>query len=296
MSCLDLSGVASREGEWILGLLDGKVAFITGIARGQGRSHARRLAEEGADIIGIDALHDYASMSYAMGSQADLDETVALVEKTGQRMIATKADVRDRPAVFAAVDAGVNAFGRLDIVCANAGISPPGGKLWELTVEEWEDVIGVNLTGVFNTLSAVVPPMLAAGNGGSIIVTSSGAGLKAVPHLASYNSSKFGVIGLAKTLANELAAERIRVNVICPGTVDTPMVTANEAQFPLFRPDLENPTLEDCKRAFSSFMPMGEPWVEAEDISNMVVFLASKAARYITGTALPVDQGSSNKP
>jgi (+)-trans-carveol dehydrogenase len=278
-----------------MGLLDGKVAFITGVARGQGRSHAVRLAAEGADIIGVDALRDYPTITYRMGTQEDLDETARLVEKAGRRMVARVADVRDRAALAAAVSDGTEAFGRLDIVSANAGISPPGAPLWTLSPEEWDDVIGVNLTGVFNTLAVTVPPMLAAGNGGSIIVTSSGAGLKTFQNLSSYNASKFGVIGLARTLANELATQRIRVNVIAPGTVGTPMVTANEAQFPLFRPDLENPTLEDCKSAFASMMPMGEPWVEPEDISNMLVFLASDNARYITGTVFPVDQGSNNK-
>jgi (+)-trans-carveol dehydrogenase len=279
-----------------MGMLDGRVAFITGVARGQGRSHAVRLAAEGADIIGVDALRDYPTITYRMGTQEDLDETVRLVEKADRRMVARVADVRDRAALAAAVTDGVEAFGRLDIVSANAGISPPGAPLWKLSPEEWDDVIGVNLTGVFNTLAVTVPAIHTAGNGGSIIVTSSGAGLKTFYNLASYNASKFGVIGLARTLANELATERIRVNVIAPGTVGTPMVTANEAQFPLFRPDLENPTLEDCKPAFASMMPMGEPWVDPEDISNVLVFLASDKARYITGTVIPVDQGSNNKP
>lgn len=279
-----------------MGLLDGRVAFITGIARGQGRSHAVRLAEEGADIIGIDALTDYSTMTYPMATQADLDETVALVEKAGRRIRASVVDVRDRSALAEAVSGGVADFGRLDIACVNAGISPPGGPLWEIKPEEWDDVIAVNLTGAFNTLAAVVPAMLAAGNGGSIIVTSSGAGLKTFQNLADYNASKFGVIGLARTLANEVAPLGIRVNTICPGTVGTPMVTANEAQFPLFRPDMENPTLEDCKPAFASMMPMGQPWVDPIDISNAVLFLASDLSRYITGTTIPVDQGSNNKP
>ena len=279
-----------------MGLLDGRVAFITGVGRGQGRSHAVRLAEEGADIIGIDSLADYATMTYPMATRADLDETIALVEKTGRQIRATVADVRDRAAMTQAVAEGVAQFKRLDVACVNAGISPPGGPLWEISSAEWDDVIGVNLTGAFNTLAAVVPAMLEAGNGGSIIVTSSGAGLKTFQNLADYNASKFGVIGLARTLANELATQGIRVNSICPGTVGTPMVTANEAQFPLFRPDLENPTLEDCKPAFASMMPMGQPWVDALDISNVVAFLASDLSRYITGTTIPVDQGSNNKP
>jgi (+)-trans-carveol dehydrogenase len=148
-----------------MGLLDGRVAFITGIARGQGRSHAVRLAAEGADIIGVDALRDYPTITYPMGTHEDLDETVRLVEKAGRRMVARVADVRDRAALAAAVSDGAEAFGRLDIVSANAGISSPGAPLWKLSPEEWDDVIGVNLTGVFNTLAVTVPPMLAAGNG-----------------------------------------------------------------------------------------------------------------------------------
>jgi (+)-trans-carveol dehydrogenase len=278
-----------------MGMLDGKVAFITGAARGQGRSHAVRLAAEGADIIGVDALRDYTTIAYPMGTKDDLDETARLVEKAGRRMIARTADVRDRQALTDAVAEGISVFGKLDIVAVNAGICPPGARLWHIPPQEWDDVIGVNLTGAFNTLAAVVPPMRAAGNGGSIIVTSSGAGLKGVQNLAGYNASKWGIIGLAKTLANELAKERIRVNVLCPGTVGTPMITANEKQFAIFRPDLEHPTLEDCVPAFEALMPMGEKWLEPEDISEALVFLASDRARYITGTVLPVDLGSNNR-
>lgn len=275
--------------------LQGKVAFITGVGRGQGRSHALALAEEGVDIIGIDAATDIATIPYAMASEADLEETARLIEKAGARAQLTKVDVRDRDAVSAAVDAGVKAFGRLDLVAANAGISPPGAKLWDLPVAEWDDVIAVNLTGVFNTLRATVPAIRAGGKGGSIVVTSSGAGLGGVPHLADYNASKWAVIGVAKTLANEVAAEGIRVNVIAPGTVGTPMVTANVVQFPIFRPDLEHPTLEDCKPAFASMMPMGLPWVDAEDITEALVWLMSDRARFVTGIVLPVDQGSNNR-
>lgn len=278
-----------------MGKLDGKVAFITGVARGQGRSHAQLLAEEGADIIGIDALVDYDTITYPMGTAEDLEETRRLIEKTGRRAVLTQADVRDRAAVQAAVDAGVKELGRLDLVAVNAGISPPGGLLWEIPQQEWQDVIDVNLTGAFNTLACTVPAILAAGNGGSIVVTSSGAGLKSIQHLADYNSSKHGVIGLAQTLANETAKLGIRVNVIAPGTVGTPMVTANEAQLPLFRPDLEHPTLEDAKPVFAMMMPMGEPWVDAIDISKALLWLLSDDARYVTGIVMPVDQGSNNR-
>ncbi len=278
-----------------MGRVEGKVAFVTGVARGQGRSHAIRLAEEGADIIGVDVLGDIDTMAYPMGTQEEMDETARLVEKTGRAALLSRADVRDREALQRAVSAGVAELGRLDIVCANAGISPPGGPVWTISPQQWQDVIDINLTGVFNTLAVTVPPMRAAGNGGCIIITASGAGLRSVQNLGDYNASKHGVIGLAQTLANELAGEGIRVDVIAPGTVGTPMVTANTAQFKVFRPDLDNPTLEDCTPIFERIMPMGHPWVEPRDISNVVVFLASEEARYVTGIVMPVDQGSTNR-
>jgi (+)-trans-carveol dehydrogenase len=219
-----------------MGRLEGKVAFITGVARGQGRSHAIRLAEEGADIIGVDSLADFGTTAYPMPTQDDLDETTVLVEKTGRRAILSRADVRDREGL-----------------------------------------------------------QRAAGNGGSIILTASAAGLRFGLNLGDYAATKAGVIALAKTLANEVAAERIRVNAICPGAVATPMITANEELFKLFRPDVENPTLQDCEPAFKTLMPMGGPWLAPEDVSNMVVFLASDEASSVTGTAMSVDQGTVNR-
>ena len=278
-----------------MGRINGKVAFITGVARGQGRSHAVRLAEEGADIIGVDALRELDTMPYPMGTQEDLDETARLIEKTGRRAILSQADVRDHDALQNAVSAGVAELGRLDIVCANAGISPPGGPVWTIPLQQWRDVIDVNLTGVFHTLAVTVPVIRDAGRGGSIIVTASGAGLRSAQNLGDYNASKHGVVGLAQTLANEVAREGIRVNVIAPGTVDTPMVTANDVQFKVFRPDLADPKLDDCIDIFKMIMPMGQPWVDPVDISNAVVFLASDEARYMTGIVLPVDQGSNNR-
>lgn len=278
-----------------MGRVQGKVAFITGVARGQGRSHALRLAEEGADIIGVDLLQPEEHAPYPMSTQADLDETTALVEKTGRRMLGFKADVRDRAALQKAVTAGVSEFGRLDIVSANAGISPIGGMTWDIPAEEWGAVIDINLTGVFNTVAATVPAVIEAGNGGSIILTSSGAGLKYVPNLVHYNSAKAGVVAIAKTLANELAAQQIRVNVVAPGTVDTPLVSENKAMFKMFRPDLENPTIEDAEPIFRMMMPMGKPWVETVDVSNAVLYLASDEARYVTGTVLSVDLGVLNR-
>lgn len=278
-----------------MGRLEGKVAFITGVARGQGRSHAIRLAEEGADIVGVDSLTDVDTTSYPMATQEDLDETTVLVEKTGRRASLSRADVRDRDGLKRAVLDGVAEFGRLDIVCANAGIMPIGRPLWEIPSEQWQDVIDVNLTGVFNTLAVTVPAMRATGNGGSIILTASAAALRFGLHLGDYSATKAGVVALAKTLANELAAEGIRVNAICPGAVATPMIMANEQLFTLFRPDLENPTLHYCEAAFSALMPMGGPWLAPEDVSNMVVFLASDEASSVTGTAMSVDQGTVNK-
>ena len=276
------------------GNLEGKVALISGVARGQGRAHAIRLAKEGCGIIGFDHLEDYDSVIYKMSRKDDLDETVKLVEKAGGRMIAHKADARDRSAIEAVVADGIKAFGRLDIVSANAGICPPGRPFWEVPGSDWDDIIGVNLTGVFHTCAAAVKPMLERGEGGSIIVTSSGAGLKATSNLADYNSSKFGVIGLAKTMANELAAHRIRVNVICPTTVRTDMVL-NDGLYRLFRPDLESPTVDDVIPVLQQMNPIPEPWVDPSDISNAVAWLASDESRYVTGIVLPVDLGVSNK-
>jgi (+)-trans-carveol dehydrogenase len=277
------------------GRVAGKVALITGAARGQGRAHAVRLAQEGADIIALDLAAPVASMGYPMGTKEELAETAALIEATGRRVVARVADVRDRDALQEVVDEGVRTLGGLDVVCASAGVSPPARPLWKIPADEWRDVIDINLTGVWNTLSVVVPPMLAHGRGGSIVVISSGAGLKGVPHLGAYSAAKGAVVQLAKTLANELASRQIRVNTIAPGTVDTPMVTANTQQFKLFRPDLADPTLEDCVEGFRAMMPMGQPWVDVDDIANALLFLASDESRYITGTVLPVDQGNLNR-
>jgi SDR family mycofactocin-dependent oxidoreductase len=275
--------------------LTGKVAFITGVARGQGRSHAIRLAEEGADIIGIDSLTEVGSAGYAMATQDDLDETTVLIEKTGRRAVLSQADVRDREGLHHAVADGVAELGTVNIVCANAGILTIGRPLWEISPQQWQDAVDINLTGVFNTLAAAVPVMRAAGVGGSIILTASAAALRFGLHLGAYSATKAGVIALAKTLANEVAAEGIRVNAICPGTVATPMVTDNENLYKVFRPDLDHPTLQDCEAAFGALMPMGGPWLSPRDVSDMVVFLASDEASCVTGTAMSVDQGTVNR-
>lgn len=273
-----------------MGRLEGKVAFITGAARGQGRSHAIRLAQEGADIIAIDICAQVDSVPYGMATPEDLAETVRLVEALDRRIVASEADVRDFAAVTAAVDDGVAKLGKLDIVSANAGISS-FGQADVLSDQTWQDMIDINLTGVWHTAKAAIPHLRAAG-GGSIILTSSGLALKASQNLAHYVSAKSGVIGLMRTLALELAGDMIRVNTIHPGIVDTAMVQ-NDAMYRLFRPDVPNPTREDFAEMSAQYMHLLHiPWLDPVDLSNAVLFLASDEARYITGVTLPVDAGN----
>lgn len=274
-----------------MALLDGKVALITGAARGQGRSHAVRLAQEGADIIAVDALTTPDWMTYQQANTADLAETVRLVEKEGRRIVASQADVRDFPALHGAVADGVAALGGLDIVSANAGIFPAGAMTWEIDCAQWRDVIDVNLTGVFHTVKAAVPALLARGAGGSIVLTSSGAALISGTHFADYSAAKAALLSLTRTLAYELAPHSIRVNAICPTSVDTDMIH-NTNLYRMLRPDLDNPGREDIKAAFLEKNLLPVPWVEPIDISNAIVWLASDQARYITGVTLPVDAGN----
>lgn len=273
-----------------MGALEGKVAFITGAARGQGRSHAVRLAQEGADIIAVDLCGQIGSVPYGMATPADLEQTVKEVEALDRRIVATRADVRDGAALTAALDAGVAELGRLDIVCANAGICSTA-PTDELTDEMWDDMIAVNLSGVFKTVRPAIRHLKANPAGGAIVLTSSTAGIKGMANMGHYVAAKHGVVGLMKTLANELAPHRIRVNSVHPTTVDTDMIQ-NAAMYGLFRPDLEHPTREDAQSSFQSLNALPVPWVEAVDISNAILFLVSDAARYITGVQLPVDAGS----
>jgi SDR family mycofactocin-dependent oxidoreductase len=272
------------------GRVEGKVAFITGAARGQGRSHAIRLAQEGADIIAVDLAGQIDSVPYAMATPDDLAETVKEVEALDRRIVATQADVRDFGALKAALDAGVAELGRLDIVSANAGIFS-FGTLEELDEQHWQDMIDVNLTGVWHAAKAAIPHLRAAG-GGSIVLTSSTAGLQALLNTGHYNSAKHGVVGLMRTLALELAADKIRVNSVHPTVVNTDMIH-NSATYELFASDL--PVAERTKEAlaprFQSLNVLEIPWVEPVDISNAVLWLASDEARYVTGVTLPVDAG-----
>ena len=264
------------------GRVAGKVAFITGAARGQGRSHAIRLAEEGADIIAVDICRDYGTVPYAMATEADLAETVKAVEALDRRIVATQADVRDAAALKAAVDDGVAQLGRLDIVSANAGICT--AQPWdEVSRDVWNDTLDTNLTGVWNTMVVSVPHLIAAG-GGSIICTSSTAGIKGMPYLAPYVAAKHGVVGIARTMANELAAHKIRVNTVHPTGVDTPMGNGLGGLEALIGRD---PNLGPI---YMNSLPVET--VDPRDISNAVLFLASDEARYVTGLEFTVDAGN----
>jgi (+)-trans-carveol dehydrogenase len=273
-----------------MGRVEGKVAFITGAARGQGRSHAVRLAQEGADIIAVDICETVPSAGYPGATAEDLAETVRQVEKLDRRIIATKADVRDFAALRKAVDDGVAQLGRLDIVSANAGIGVIPDTADVLDPQRWRDVIDINLTGVWKTAKAAIPHIKAGGRGGSIVLTSSEAGLRAYPNASHYVAAKHGVVGLMRTLALELAHDNIRVNSIHPTQVDTDMIH-NDMTYKLFRPDLEHPTREQFAEASRSVIALPIPWVEPVDISNALLWLASDEARYVTGVTLPVDGG-----
>lgn len=264
------------------GRVAGKVAFITGAARGQGRSHAIRLAEEGADIIAVDICRDYPTVGYGLATEADLAQTVKGVEALDRRIIAAQADVRDAAALREVLDDAVAQLGHLDIVCANAGICTV--QAWdEVTPEVWRDTLDTNLTGVWNTMVVAAPHLIAAG-GGSIICTSSTAGIKGLPFLAPYVAAKHGVVGIARTMANELAQHRIRVNTVHPTGVQTPMVEGLGGLDPLINRD---PNLGPI---FMNTLPVES--VEARDISNAVLFLASGEAQYVTGLEFTVDAGN----
>ncbi|MDT5246391.1 MAG: hypothetical protein QOD36_3767 [Mycobacterium sp.] len=275
-----------------MGSLDGKVAFITGVARGQGRSHAARLAADGAAIIGVDICADIDSNGYPMASREELDEAVALVEAQGGKMVASVADVRDFHALKSALDAGVEQFGRLDIVLANAGIAAMAFR--EVTDDEdlemWTDVLNVNLVGAYHTAKAAIPHLVAGGQGGAIVFTSSTAGLRGFGGLQGgglgYAASKHGLVGLMRTLANALAPHSIRVNTVHPTAVNTmmavnPQMVAFLEHYPDGGPHLQNP------------MPV--ELLEPGDISAAIAYLVSDDAKYVTGVTFPVDAGFCNK-
>ena len=271
-----------------MGKLDGKVAFITGAARGQGRSHAVRLAQEGADIIAVDICAQLESVTYAMSTPEDLEQTVKEVEALGRRIVARQADVRDVTALQKAFDEGATELGPVSIVLANAGIGAGGSTV--SAERQWEDVIAVNLTGVWNTGRVAIPAMIERGQGGAIVLTSSTGGLIGVGIPAAgflgYTAAKHGVIGLMRSWANYLAPHFIRVNSVAPTAVRTPMAGDGDLALVLER----NPKLAN---ALSNAMPVD--LVEPVDVSNAIAWLVSDDARYVTGTVVPVDAGALNK-
>jgi (+)-trans-carveol dehydrogenase len=273
------------------GRVEGKVAFVTGAARGQGRSHAVRLAQEGADIIAVDICRGFADSTAPASTPEDLAETADMIKNLDRRVVTEIVDVREYDALKTALDNAVEQLGRLDIVVANAGIGTTGVKLHKMREDIWNETIDVNLGGVWKTVKAGVPHLLAGGRGGSIIITSSVGGTKAYPHVGHYIAAKHGVVGLMRTFAVELGAQNIRVNTVHPTHVNTPLLM-NEPTYKLFRPDLENPGPDDLAPICQSFHFLPIPWVEPVDVSNAVLFLASDEARYITGVTLPVDAGS----
>lgn len=276
-----------------MGRVEGKVAFVTGAARGQGRSHAVKLAEEGADIIAVDICRDIESIQYSLSRPEDLEETTRLVEKTGRRIIAEQADVRDRAQLAAVIERGIAAFGHLDIVVAQAGIA---GMKGEPQWQAWTDVIDTNLIGVINAVQAALPHL---GAGASIVATGSTAALMDFSKVDQPGKDPGGVAYMvAKRLlsqyiheiATHLAPSSIRANVVHPTNCDTPMLHS-EPMYRSFRPDLEHPTRADAEPAFFVQQAMPVPYVDPEEISNAVLFLASDESRFITGTQLRVDAG-----
>jgi SDR family mycofactocin-dependent oxidoreductase len=268
----------------------GRVAVITGGARGQGRSHAVELARRGADIAVCDLGHDLDSVDYPLATEDDLAETVRMVEAQDRRCVAAVADVRDLDAVTGFVDQARTALGSVDILVANAGISAMG-SICTMTADQWSETLDTNLTGVFHAMRACAPHMRRQ-RWGRIIGISSMMGRSSNPGIPAYVASKWGVIGLCKSVAYELAAYGITVNAIAPGNVSTPMIH-NEFLYGLMRPDLEHPTRDDVAPAMAALHVQPVPWIEPEEISAAVVYLASEAARHITGTVIDVDAGAS---
>ncbi|KJR08088.1 mycofactocin-coupled SDR family oxidoreductase [Gordonia sp. LUNF6] len=266
-----------------------RVALVTGAARGQGRAHAIAFAERGADVVVCDRCADSPAIAYPMGTEEDLAETVRLVEATGRRCIAVKADTADRAAMEALVARAENELGRVDVAVANAGVSGTS-PITEASAAVWEEVIGSNLTGVYNTLAAVAPGMIARGYG-RIITISSMLGRSAAQGQAAYGASKWGVIGMTKSVALDLAAHGITVNAIAPGNISTPMVH-NDALYSVVRPDLDAPTRADVEPVMAMLHAQPIAFLEPEEVTRAVLFFAAEASAHITGTVLPVDAGA----
>jgi (+)-trans-carveol dehydrogenase len=268
-----------------------KVCLITGAARGQGRSHAIRMAAEGADVIVLDICRPLKGSPAEGATVADLAHTVELVERAGRHAVPRVVDIRDGAALRTAVDEAVGELGRLDVVVANAGLGAITSKVHEFSDELWRDMLDVNLTGAWLTIKATAPHLISSGRGGAIVLTSSIAGHRGTANIANYAAAKHGVDGLMRTTAIELAPFGIRVNSISPTQVNTPMIH-NEGTYRIFCPDQEQVTREDFARASTRTHALPVPWIEPEDVTNALLFLASDEARYITGVPLPVDAGA----
>lgn len=276
-----------------MGRVEGKIAFVTGAARGQGRAEAVRLAEEGADIIAMDICAPIETSVAPASTPEDLAETAQLIEKHGRRVHTYQADVRDFDALKAGLDEGVAKLGGLDIIVANAGMWSYG-LVEDFDFLQWKEIIDINLNGAWHTLRAGIPHIKAGGKGGSIILTSSVAGLKAYAHCSAYVAAKHGVVGLMRTAAVELGPDNIRVNTVNPSNVRTPLIH-NPGTYGLFAPDLEEPTWEQVAPRFQGLHLLPSPDVLPEDVANAVLFLASDEARWTTGTTLLVDCGNYTK-
>lgn len=273
------------------GRVAGRVVFVTGAARGQGRSHAVRFAQEGADVIAMDVCETLPGMFYPGGTQDELNQTAKLVADTGQQIVTFTADIREYAALDEGLRNAVTQLGRLDFVIANAGIGGRPTATQDVTDEYWNEVIGVNLTGTWHTAKASIPHLIANGDaGGAMVLISSSASLRTYPDMAPYIASKHGVTGLMKSLALDLGKYNIRVNSIHPTTVDTPMIQ-NETMYGSFRPDLPNPSRGDFAEPVKALHVLPIPWIDPVDVSNAALFLLSDEARFITGASLPVDAG-----
>jgi SDR family mycofactocin-dependent oxidoreductase len=277
-----------------MGKLGGKVAFVTGAARGIGRAIAVRFAEEGADVIGVDIAGPLRSATAPPSTPEDLAETATLVEKLDRRMLTFRADVTDEEALTAGLAESVAQLGRLDIAVANAGIGGPNVPVEGYPAQAFRDLVDINLTGVFLTAKAAIPHVKRTGQGGALVLISSALGLRGNPNTVAYTAAKHGVVGLMKVLAQELAPDRIRVNSVHPTNVDTALIQ-NESAYRLFRPDLENPGREDVAPAFESLNLLPVPWVQPEDVAEAVLYLAADSGRYVTGGTHRVDAGWTTK-
>jgi (+)-trans-carveol dehydrogenase len=274
-----------------MGLFEDKVVLITGAARGQGRSHAVRFAEEGADVLATDICADIPATGYPGATLEELEETQRLVEAAGRRCFTRVVDVRDHAGMVSAVADGSAELGVIDVVIANAGIAGQDYGVLATSYDTWREVVDINLNGVFVTLQTGCKGMIERGGPGAVVVVSSIMGLRTHGGVPAYTASKHGLVGLTKSVAHELSRLSIRVNAVHPGNVLTPMIE-NDVLFGMFRPDLEHPTAEDVAPLMQKMNLLPAPWAMPSDVTEAVVWLASDAARYVTGASLPIDLGA----